>query len=126
MGKMILGIIVGFVVWTILWLGSNAILVAIMPDIAPTAELTNITSTYLIIRLISSVIFSIIAGFVAVIISKEAAKTAFFLGMLLLATGIFVQVGVWNAIPLWYHIIFLILLIPMTLLGGKLKKAEAK
>ena len=122
MGKIVLGVIVGFVVWTILWLGSDAVIMAIMPDIAPTAELTNITNMYLIIKLISSVIFSIIAGFVAVLLSKEFSKTTLSLGVLLLLVGILVQVGVWNAIPLWYHLTFLILLIPMTILGGKFKE----
>lgn len=121
MGKIVLGVIVGFVVWTILWLGSDAIIIAIMPDIAPTAELTNITNMYLIIKLISSVIFSIIAGFVAVLLSKEFSKTTLSLGVLLLLVGILVQVGVWNVIPLWYHLTFLVLLIPITILGGKFK-----
>jgi uncharacterized protein (DUF983 family) len=46
--------------------------------------------------------------------------------MLLLLVGIFVQMGIWDKIPLWYHLAFWILLIPMTIIGGKLTESRYK
>jgi hypothetical protein len=44
------------------------------------------------------------------------------LGVLLLAFGLMVEVMAWNYLPIWYHLIFLVLLIPFTVLGGKVKQ----
>ncbi len=133
MVRIILGAIVGFIVWSILWVGSDAVLSALSPDWYgkhhkeletavnnQTAFMSD--STILIIGLIRSVIFSIIAGFTAAAIAKENSKSTLATGILLLLFGIFIQSIFWNYAPLWYHVSFLVLLIPMTILGGKLKK----
>lgn len=123
MGKIILGVIVGFIVWTIIWLLVDPIMRVFAPDIVPNKDLTNIQTTFLIILIIASVICSIAAGFAAVLISKEQSKTTLYLGILLLLVGILFEVMAWNLLPVWYHISFLVLLIPMTILGGKLRKS---
>jgi len=134
MVRIILAIIVGFIVWSLLWVGSDMILMSALPDWYGKhhkeleAAVTNKTafmsdSVILLIGLIRSVIFSIICGFLAALIAKENVKSTLGLGVLLLAFGIFIQSVYWNYAPLWYHLSFLILLIPMTVLGGKLKKS---
>ncbi len=122
MGKIVIGVIAGFIVWTILWLGSDAVIAGVAPNLAPSADLSNIPSSYLIIKLVLSFVFSIAAGYVAAMLAKENSKSTLYLGVLLLLVGIFFEAAAWNQIPLWYHITFLLLLIPMTILGGKLKK----
>lgn len=131
MVRIILAIIIGFVVWSILWVGSDAVFSKISPDWGKTSEdfraavENNIPYTLdsktLIMLLIKSVITSIISGFVAAFIARENARSTFGLGVLLLIFGIFIQSVHWNYMPLWYHIPFLLLLIPMTILGGKLR-----
>ncbi len=131
--RIILGVIVGFIVWSVLWVGSDAIISAISPNwygkslVDFQAAIDNKTpytvdSTILIMSLIRSVIFSIISGFITALIAKENSKSTLGLGILLLLFGIFIQSIYWNYVPLWYHIPFLLLLIPMAILGGKLKK----
>jgi hypothetical protein len=135
MVRIILGIIVGFIVWSVLWVGSDALFSAISTDWGKTsAEFRDavagktpyaLSSTVLIALLIKSLIVSLISGFIAALIARENTKTTFVLGVLLLLFGIFVQVGHWNYMPLWYHFLFLFLLIPMTVLGGRLRKQSA-
>jgi hypothetical protein len=119
------GFIVGFIVWTVLWLGSDALM-----NMIPTfnnlsvdidGSISNIPTNYLIIKLVLSVIFSIIAGLIAAAISKETTKAPLILGVALLIVGIFFQLSSWDLLPLWYHMIFLILLLPMAMFGGKLR-----
>jgi hypothetical protein len=38
---------------------------------------------------------------------------------LLLLTGIFVQASVWTLMPIWYHVPFLALLVPIAVIGGR-------
>jgi len=118
--KIILGVIVGFVIWSILWVGVDAILRMVWTDYDESVKAMTFSSTMLIVPLILSAIVSIISGFVAALIAKENSKSPLILGILLLIVGIFVQISVWDKIPLWYNLAFWILLIPMTVLGGRL------
>src|SRR5688572_2067252 len=133
MMRIILGAVAGFIVWSVLWVGSDAVLSALSPGWYGAhhktleAAVNNRTpfmsdSTILMIGLLRSVIFSIISGFVAASIARENTQSTLGLGVLLLLFGIFIQSIFWNYAPLWYHIPFLALLIPMTMLGGKLKR----
>lgn len=131
--RIILGAVAGFIVWMVLWGGSDTILKAVSPDwwgknlkqmedMLYTKQPFKTDSTILILSLIRSIICSIIAGYVAALVAKENTKSTLILGILLLAVGIFIQWIYWDVAPLWYHLPFLILLIPMTILGGKLVK----
>ena len=124
MGRIILGVIVGFIVWTIIWFLVDPVVRLIAPNMMPNPDLTNIQTGFLVILIIASIICSLAAGFLAVLVSKEQSKTTLYLGILLLLVGIFFQTMAWSLFPLWYHLIFLILLIPVTILGGKLSKTE--
>jgi undecaprenyl pyrophosphate phosphatase UppP len=122
--KITIGFVVGFIVWTVLWLGSDT-LMRMLPTFTLTVDtdgnFTNIPTNYLIIKLVLSVIFSIIAGLIAATISKETTKAPLVLGVALLIVGLFFQFGEWDILPIWYHMTFLIFLLPATLFGGKLR-----
>ena len=132
MGKIILGVVAGVVVWSILWVGSDLVLMTISLDwygkhqtdleaAANNKTLFMSDSLVLIIALIRSMIFSIVSGYLAASIARENIKSTLGLGILLLLFGIYIQSIFWNNAPLWYHIPFLALLIPMTILGGKIR-----
>ena len=120
--KIILGVIAGFFVWSIVWVGVDAILKAVFPGYKESARVMSFSSAQLLIPLILSAVASIIAGYIAALIAKENTLSPLILGVLLLIVGISVQLSVWDKIQLWYNLAFLILLIPMTILGGKLRK----
>ena len=130
--RIILGAVVGFVVWSILWVGSDVIFMAIFTsyreylegfdNAIKTQQPFEINSTILFLTLVKSFICSIISGLITTLIAKESTKSTILLGVLLLAFGIFIQSIYWNYLPLWYHLSFLLLLIPMSFLGGKLRK----
>ena len=119
--RVILGVAAGFIVWSILWVGVDAILRLVWTSYDESVKAMNFSSSMLIVPLVLSAVVSIISGFVAALISKESSKSPLILGILLLIVGIFVQVNVWDKIPLWYNLAFWILLIPMTVLGGRLR-----
>ena len=133
MMRIILGAIVGFIVWTILLFVTDKILEIASPDwygrisaelLAAVENKTPYTTDTWIMILTGtrSAILSVISGFVAALISKENFKSPFLLGIFLLAFGIFVHSIFWNYVPFWYHILILLPLIPLTLLGGKFRK----
>lgn len=133
MVRLILGVVAGFVAWSILWVGSDQVMISLSRgwygshQFAMENAIFNGTpfvadSTIMLIRLVSSIIFSLMSGYLAVVVSNEQTKTTLALGILLLVFGLFVQISYWNYMPVWFHILFLLLLVPMTILGGKLKK----
>jgi len=133
MVRIILGVIVGFIVWSILWVGGDEALGSLSPTWYGTHKLAfekaafnntpfEANSTILLFKLFHSIIASLISGYLAVLLSNENKRTTTILGVLLLIVGIAVQASAWNLLPIWYHLIFLLLLIPMTIAGGYLKK----
>ncbi|MDQ3751206.1 MAG: hypothetical protein M3367_19645 [Acidobacteriota bacterium] len=122
--RIFLGVIVGFVVWSILWVGIDAVLRAVWSSYDESVKAMTFSSTMLIVPLVLSAVVSIISGFVAALIAKENSTSPLILGILLLIVGIFVQTSVWDKIPLWYNLAFWILLIPMTILGGRLRSEK--
>ena len=134
--KIILGVIVGFIVWLVFLLGSDFIWIEMSPEwygrhqIELEAAVRNKTlvmadSTILIVCVMRNIIFCIIAGFVATLIAKENFKSTFSLGILLLVFGIYIHSMFWNNAPLRYHFLNLVVVIPMTFIGGNLKKNYA-
>jgi hypothetical protein len=132
--RIILGAIIGFIVWSILWVGLGEVLSLIFPGsygktAADFRSAVAAQTPYalgagvLIWLLVQSVICSLISGYVAALVARENVKSTLVLGILLLLFGIFVQSMHWSYMPLWYHIPFLLLLVPMTIMGGKLRKS---
>lgn len=134
MVRIILGIVVGFIVWSIIWLGSEQVLSTIWPkwygthQLAFEAAVSNDSpftadTTILLMNVVRGSIISVMCGFLAAVIAGENRRAPVILGLLLVAFGLLIVFMSWSYVPLWYHVIFTALLIPMTILGGKLKKS---
>lgn len=126
-----LGVIAGFFAWVIAWVGSEKILSAIWPEgfgahqrafeeaITNGGQFTADTRLLLIHIVLGSVV-SVMSGFLAALIAGENIRAPLVLGFLLLAFGLLKMVMSWRYVPIWYHVVFTALLIPMTIMGGKL------
>lgn len=123
--KTAVAVIVGYLVWTALWLGGNAAFFGEAAKVVGAGE--KYTPTGPLAAVIAlSVVCSIAAGIVAAKIAKDRARAAVMTtAVLLLLTGIGVQAGVWSLMPTWYHLVFLALLVPVTWAGGRLGAARS-
>lgn len=135
MGRIVLGVVVGFIAWSIIWVGGDEALGSALPGWYGVHKLAfekaafnqtpwEADSAFLLFKLVHSIVTSLVSGYLAAFVANENRRTTLILGLLLLVVGIAVQAMVWNLIPIWYHVVFLILLIPMTILGGKFKKTS--
>lgn len=121
--KNIVAVVVGYVLWTALWLGGNALFFSELAEQA--AAGTPITSTAPLLGvLVLSIVCSLAAGVAAGAISRRPGPVLI-TGMALLITGIFVQAGAWTLMPVWYHLVFLALIVPVVLVGGRLPNRTA-
>jgi len=121
MVRSILAVLAGMILWAGLWVGGNAVLRGALPDAYDAEGLTRSVAVLSLI-LVLSVVLSVIAGYLtAAIAGRRAILHAFVFGAVQLAIGVGVQAAVWQQMPLWYHLSFLALLIPASLLGGALR-----
>jgi len=132
MARIVFGVIAGFFAWALAWFGGEKILSAIWPEgfgahqRAFEAAIENggqftADTTLLLIHIVLASIVSLISGFLSALIAGENKRAPLILGLLLAAFGLLKVVLSWPNVPIWYHVIFMALLIPMTIVGGKLK-----
>ena len=128
--RIVLGVISGFIGWLIAWVGSEKILSAIWPEfgshqLAFEAAVKNgglftADTTMLLTHIVLVSIVSVMSGSVAALIAGENKRAPLVLGFLLLAVGLLKMVMSWPYVPIWYHVIFRAILLPMAMMGGKL------
>lgn len=132
--RLVLGIIAGFFAWIVVWFGIEQILSALFPGWygAPQKAFQYavenggqfVAETRLLLsHLVIGSIVSIVAGFVSAVITGENKRAPLILGFLLLGLGLLKAVMSWPYVPIWYHVLFTALLLPMAVIGGKLKAA---
>lgn len=117
MGRAIGAVVAGFVLWTVLYLGSNSLLSIATPESFNPDGSTD-SAALLVLILVLSMVYSVVSGWAtARIAPAKAFGSSIALGVLLLLVGIGVQMQFWEVMPLWYHLIFLAALIPAVLVG---------
>jgi hypothetical protein len=116
--KTLAALLSGYILWTALWFAGNAGLRAVGVLSGDTTQPLRATLPLLALLLVA-LVCSLLGGYVCAAVSRSSStRPIAVLGFLLFATGCFVQSTVWHLMPLWYHLAFLGLLIPATLVGG--------
>jgi len=131
--RIVLGVIAGFFAWLIVWIGSEKILSAIWPEFGvhqrafeeavkngPDASGFTADTTMLLTHIVLGSIVSVMAGSLAARIAGGNTPAPLVLGFVLLAVGLLKAVSSWQYVPIWYHVIFTAILLPMAIIGGKL------
>lgn len=132
--RIALGVITGFFAWAILWFGGETLLSAVWPEFGvhqgafqaaiEHGESFVADATFLSIHIVLASMVSVISGFLAALIAGENKRAPLVLGLLLLGVGILKAVMSWPYVPVWYHIFFTAILLPMTVIGGKLRSTS--
>lgn len=120
MGRGFVGALAGLVAWVIVATVANLALRTLMPGYAEAEPSMKFTISMMIGRLLVGAVSSVVAGSVAAWIAKGAGWVPAMVGVILIAMFVPVHVGLWDTFPIWYHLAFLIPLLPLALLGAKL------
>jgi hypothetical protein len=131
MVRIVLGVIAGFIAWLIAWVGSEKILSAIWPagfgahqrafeEAVKNGGQFTADTTMLLTHIVLGSIVSVMSGSVAALLAGENTRAPLVLGFVLLAFGLLKAVMSWPYVPIWYHVIFTAILLPMAIMGGKL------
>jgi hypothetical protein len=128
--RIVLGVVGGFIAWLIVWVGVEKTLSAIWPafgvhqrafeEAVKNGGQYTADTTMLLTHIVLGSIVSVMAGSLAALIAGENSRAPLIVGFLLLALGILKAVMSWQYVPIWYHVIFTAILLPMAIIGGKL------
>lgn len=122
-GRILLAVLAGAVVWAALWTGGTQAISSAL-SLAPDEPITG--AGVLLGYIVYSVLLSILAGFVTARVAGTRPMAAVWtLAIIQLAIGIFVEISYWGLMPVWYHLVFLALLVPATVYGGRLRERRA-
>ena len=118
MVRLILAFIVAPVVWGVVMFGGTLLIGMVFPDVQPAGPFPT---GYLVLALVGSVIYSVVSGMAAAAVAGgDATRAGLVAGVALLLVGVGVQAGSWDLLPVWYHLVFLALLIPAAVVGARL------
>jgi hypothetical protein len=82
----------------------------------------NFTLGMMFARLIMGAVSSLAAGAVMAWIAPNSKKTPVVFAVLVLLAFIPSHIQLWSVFPVWYHLTFLVTLVPLVLLGWHLAK----
>ena len=120
MARNILAVVAGFVAWTVVFLGLAAVVRSLFPD-AYGPDGAVLATLPLLLVLLGSFVASIVAGYATARLAvSDRKRFTMILAGVLLVVGLFVQISGWDLAPAWYNIAFLLSLVPLTLLGGRM------
>ena len=128
--RIVFGVLGGFVGWMIAWIGSEKIIGAMWPAFgvhqrAFEGALKNggpfeADAAMLATHVVLAAIVSVLAGSLAALIAAESMRAPLLVGVVLLLLGLLKAGMSWQHVPLWYHLAFTLVLLPMAVVGGKL------
>ena len=118
MARNVLGVVAGLVAWMIVITLAGLVLRATWPDYVRVAAAMAFTLPMMITRLAIGAVATVVTGFVASKIA-HAAIARLLPGVLLLLFFIPVHVSIWTTFPVWYHLTFLLTLVPLTYAGNR-------
>jgi len=120
MARRFLGVVAGFVVWMVIVTVVGVIMRGAWREYAAVADAMTFTLPMMLTRLTIGALATVAAGWVTAIVARRSVFAILACGVLLLVVFIPQHIMLWNRFPVWYHLTFLISLIPLTWLGGTL------
>jgi len=119
MTRNILGVVAGLVAWLLVAAILGLVMRNSWPAYAAVAETMSFTLPMMLARLSIGALATLSAGFVTALITRSAVARLI-PGVLLLVAFIPQHVMLWDKFPLWYHLTFLLSLVPLTYLGSRI------
>jgi hypothetical protein len=123
MARKILGVAAGLAVWSLIVIVAGTIMRRSWPAYASVADAMTFTLPMLVARLSISTVATLVAGLVTAFIIRRSVVARLMPGVLLILGFIPVHIMLWDIFPVWYHLTFLVSLVPLTYLGGTIAGA---
>ena len=120
MKRSILACLAGLVTWVIVVSVINRVLRLTLPGYTAAEHTHEYTLAMKWARLLMALATSVAAGYVTGWISRPSRWTPYIVGGVLFALFLPLHISIWSRFPVWYHMTFLLTIIPAVLLGARL------
>jgi len=119
MTRAVLAVVAGLVAWIAVVAVAGLIMRSSWPAYARVADAMTFTLPMMLVRLSIGALATLAAGWVTAAIAPRPMLVRLMPGLILLAAFIPQHIALWNNFPVWYHLTFLLSLVPLTYLGGR-------
>jgi hypothetical protein len=120
MKRFILGCLAGLLTWIVVVTLINGVLRLSLPNYTAAEQTLHFTLGMKWARLLMAIVTSVVAGAVTDWISRSSRWAPLIVGSVVLAMFVPVHIAIWSKFPVWYHLTFLLTIIPAALVGALL------
>jgi hypothetical protein len=118
MGKAVVAVVAGLAVWVVIVTVAGLIMRVSWPAYASVAAAMTFTLPMLLARLSIGALATLAMGLVTTVIAQRSMLVRLMPGLILLVAFIAQHIMLWDKFPIWYHLTFLLSLVPLTYAGG--------
>jgi len=116
--KNAIGVVAGLAVWIAVVAVAGLIMRSSWPAYASVADAMTFTLPMMLARLSIGALATLAAGWITAALAPRPLLVRVIPGIILLAVFIPQHIALWHTFPIWYHLTFLLSLVPLTYLGG--------
>jgi len=116
--KKVIGVVAGLAAWIAVVAVAGIIMRSSWPAYARVADAMTFTLPMMLARLSIGAVATLAAGWVTAALAPRPLLVRLIPGIILLAAFIPQHIALWHTFPIWYHLTFLLSLVPLTYLGG--------
>ena len=120
MKRSILACLAGLLTWIVVVTLINRVLRLSLPNYSPAERTLQFTLGMKWARLVMAVVTSVVAGAATGWISRSSRWAPLIVGSMVLAMFVPLHIVIWSKFPVWYHLTFLLTIIPAVLVGALL------
>jgi len=126
MKRFILACLAGLLTWLVVVTVINRVLRLSLPNYTAAEHTLQFTLGMKWARLVMAIVTSVVAGAVTGRVSGSRRWASLIVGGVVLAMFLPVHIAIWSKFPAWYHLTFLLTIVPAVLVGGLLPSHRNK
>jgi len=126
MKRLVLACVAGLLTWVVVVSVINRVLRLSLPNYTAAEHTLQFTLGMKWARLLMAIVTSVAAGFVTGWISRSNRWASLIVGSLVLVMFLPVHIAIWSKFPVWYHLTFLLTIVPAVLVGALLSPRQSK
>lgn len=120
MKRSILACLVGLITWIVVVSVINRVLRMSLSNYTTAEQTLQFTLTMKWARLLMAIATSVVAGAVTRWVAPSSRWAPWIVGSIVLAMFLPLHIAIWSRLPAWYHLTFLLTIIPAVLAGALL------
>ena len=126
MKRSILACLAGLLAWIVVVTVINRVLRLSLLNYTAAEQTLQFTLGMKWARLLMAIVTSLVAGAVTGWISASSRRAPLIVGSVVLAMFVPLHIAIWSKFPVWYHLTFLLTIIPAVLVGALLPPRRNK